>query len=103
MKQTKIKLLCLLLAALMLLSSLTACGKDKGSTDNSKGGTSDTDVTSSEIISTGSSSTDTSSADSTASVSSGSGKTVSYVTSEITVKKPNPNIPANTDLSLIHI
>lgn len=28
MKQTKIKLLCLLLAALMLLSSLTACGKD---------------------------------------------------------------------------
>ena len=28
MKQTKTKLLCLLLAALMLLS-LTACGKDK--------------------------------------------------------------------------
>ena len=27
MKQTKTKLLCLLLAALMLLSSLTACGK----------------------------------------------------------------------------
>lgn len=79
--------------------SLSACGKDKGSTDNSKGGTSDTDVTPSEIISTGSSSTDTSSAGSTASVSSGSGKTVSYVTSEITVKKPNPNIPANTDRS----
>ena len=29
MKQTKIKLLCLLLAALLLLSSLPACGKDK--------------------------------------------------------------------------
>ena len=29
MKQTKTKLLCLILAALMLLSSLTACGKDK--------------------------------------------------------------------------
>ena len=29
MKQTKTKLLCLLLAVLMLLSSLTACGKDK--------------------------------------------------------------------------
>ena len=28
MKQTKTELLCLLLAVLMLLSSLTACGKD---------------------------------------------------------------------------
>ena len=92
------RILTVLLTA-VLIFSLSACGKDKGSTDNSKGGTSDTDVTSSEIISTGSSSTDTSSADSTASVSSGSGKTVSYVTSEITVKKPNPNIPANTDRS----
>ena len=34
MKQTKIKLLCLLLAALMLLSSLTACGKDKAKDSN---------------------------------------------------------------------
>ena len=34
MKQTKIKLLCLLLAALMLLSSLTACGKDKTADSN---------------------------------------------------------------------
>ena len=92
------RILTVLLTA-VLIFSLSACGKDKGSTDNSKGGTSDTDVTSSEIISTGSSSTDTSSAGSTASVSSGSGKTVSYVTSEITVKKPNPNIPANTDRS----
>ena len=92
------RILTVLLTA-VLIFSLSACGKDKGSTDNSKGGTSDTDVTSSEIISTGSSSTDTSSADSTASVSSGSGKTVSYVTSEITMKKPNPNIPANTDRS----
>lgn len=92
------RILTVLLTA-VLIFSLSACGKDKGSTDNSKGGTSNTDVTSSEIISTGSSSTDTSSADSTASVSSGSGKTVSYVTSEITVKKPNPNIPANTDRS----
>ena len=89
------RILTVLLTA-VLIFSLSACGKDKGSTDNSKGGTSDTDVTSSEIISTGSSSTDPSSAGSTASVSSGSGKTVSYVTSEITVKKPNPNIPANT-------
>ena len=32
MKRTKTKLLCLLLAALMLLG-LTACGKDKESTD----------------------------------------------------------------------
>ena len=30
MKQTKTKLLCLILTALMLLSGLTACGKDKG-------------------------------------------------------------------------
>ena len=29
MKQTKTKLLCLLLAALMLLGSLAACGKEK--------------------------------------------------------------------------
>ena len=34
MKQTKTKLLCLLLAALMLLSSLTACGKDKAKDSN---------------------------------------------------------------------
>ena len=34
MKQTKIKLLCLLLAALMLLSSFTACGKDKAKDSN---------------------------------------------------------------------
>ena len=34
MKQTKTKLLCLLLAALMLLSSLTACGKDKEKDSN---------------------------------------------------------------------
>ena len=31
MKQTKTKLLCLLLAVLMLFSSLTACGKEKTS------------------------------------------------------------------------
>ena len=34
MKQTKTKLLCLLLAVLMLLSSLTACGKDKEKDSN---------------------------------------------------------------------
>ena len=34
MKQTKTKTLCLLLAALMLLSSLTACGKDKEKDSN---------------------------------------------------------------------
>ena len=34
MKQTKTMLLCLLLAALMLLSSLTACGKDKEKDSN---------------------------------------------------------------------
>ena len=34
MKQTKTKTLCLLLAALMLLSSLTACGKDKAKDSN---------------------------------------------------------------------
>ena len=34
MKQTKIKLLCLLLAVVMLLSSLTACGKDKEKDSN---------------------------------------------------------------------
>ena len=34
MKQTKAKLLCLLLAVLMLLSSLTACGKDKAKDSN---------------------------------------------------------------------
>ena len=34
MKQTKTKLLCLLLAMLMLLSSLTACGKDKAKDSN---------------------------------------------------------------------
>ena len=34
MKQTKTKLLCLLLAALMLLGSLTACGKDKAKDSN---------------------------------------------------------------------
>ena len=34
MKQTKTKLLCLLLAVLMLLSSLTACGKDKAEDSN---------------------------------------------------------------------
>ena len=34
MKQTKTKLLCLLLAVLMLLSSLTACGKDKAKDSN---------------------------------------------------------------------
>ena len=34
MKQTKAKTLCLLLAALMLLSSLTACGKDKEKDSN---------------------------------------------------------------------
>ena len=34
MKQTKTRLLCLLLAALMLLSSLTACGKDKAKGSN---------------------------------------------------------------------
>ena len=34
MKQTKTRLLCLLLAALMLLSSLTACGKDKAKDSN---------------------------------------------------------------------
>ena len=34
MKQTKTKLLCLLLATLMLLSSLTACGKDKEKDSN---------------------------------------------------------------------
>ena len=34
MKQTKTKLLCLLLAAVMLLSSLTACGKDKAKDSN---------------------------------------------------------------------
>lgn len=34
MKQTKTKLLCLLLAALMLLGSLTACGKDKAKNSN---------------------------------------------------------------------
>ena len=34
MKQTKTKLLCLLLAALMLLSCLTACGKDKAKDSN---------------------------------------------------------------------
>ena len=34
MKQTKTKLLCLLLTALMLLSSLTACGKDKAKDSN---------------------------------------------------------------------
>ena len=34
MKQTKTKTLCLLLAALMLLSSLTACGKDKEGKDS---------------------------------------------------------------------
>ena len=34
MKQTKAKTLCLLLAALMLLSSLTACGKDKEGKDS---------------------------------------------------------------------
>ena len=34
MKQTKTRTLCLLLAALMLLSSLTACGKDKEKDSN---------------------------------------------------------------------
>ena len=34
MKQTKTKLLCLLLAMPMLLSSLTACGKDKAKDSN---------------------------------------------------------------------
>ena len=34
MKQTKTKLLCLILAALMLLSGLTACGKDKEGKDS---------------------------------------------------------------------
>ena len=34
MKQTKTRLLCLLLAALMLLSSLTACGKDNAKDSN---------------------------------------------------------------------
>ena len=34
MKYTKTKLLCLLLTALMLLSSLTACGKDKAKDSN---------------------------------------------------------------------
>ena len=34
MEQTKAKLLCLLLAVLMLLSSLTACGKDKAKDSN---------------------------------------------------------------------
>ena len=34
MKQTKTKLLCLLLTVLMLLSSLTACGKDKAKDSN---------------------------------------------------------------------
>ena len=34
MKQTKARLLCLLLAVLMLLSSLTACGKDKAKDSN---------------------------------------------------------------------
>lgn len=34
MKQTKTKLLCLILAALMLLSDLTACGKDKEGKDS---------------------------------------------------------------------
>ena len=34
MKQTKTRTLCLLLAALMLLSSLTACGKDKAKDSN---------------------------------------------------------------------
>ena len=34
MKQTKTKLLCLLLAALMLLGSLTACGKEKEKDSN---------------------------------------------------------------------
>ena len=34
MKQTKTKLLCLLLAGLMLLSSLTACGKEKTADSN---------------------------------------------------------------------
>ena len=34
MKQTKTKLLCLLLTALMLLSSLTACGKEKTADSN---------------------------------------------------------------------
>ena len=34
MKQTRAKTLCMLLAALMLLSSLTACGKDKEKDSN---------------------------------------------------------------------
>ena len=34
MKQTKTKLLCLILTALMLLSGLTACGKDKEGQDS---------------------------------------------------------------------
>ena len=34
MKQTKTKLLCLILTALMLLSGLTACGKDKEGKDS---------------------------------------------------------------------
>ena len=34
MKQTKTKLLCLLLTVLMLLSSLTACGKEKTADSN---------------------------------------------------------------------
>lgn len=85
------RILTVLLTA-VLIFSLSACGKDNGKTDNqgkTESGSSDTATTSSEVTSSVTSSTE----------SQPSGKTVSYVTSEITVKKPNSDLPANPDRS----